>query len=471
MNVNNILNQPYKYGFKTDVQSYMIHGGLNLVTLNKIITQLKEPQFIKKFRYEALAKLQTLRQPDWCFFEIPDINYDKISYYSSPINLTTKNVQSQLNTTFEKLGLTLSEQKQLKNTAIDLVFDSVSISNLIEPFLAKSGIIFIPLFKAIKKYPILVQRYLGTIVSIGDNFFSALNSAVFSEGSFCYIPKNTKCEFNLSTYFRTNSENFAQFERTLLIVGDNSTVTYLEGCTAPLYNESQLHVAVVEIIAKPHSLVQYATIQNWYRGNQVGEGGLYNLTTKRGLCFESAKLEWTQIEMGSAITWKYPSTILLGNNSSSEFYSISLLSGLQEADTGGKMIHIGANTKSKIISKSISLNSSLNVYRGLVDIGPKAFNSLNQTECDSLLIGSEALTSTFPYTKVSNSSAIIRQEATISKLDQEFLFLFMQRGINLKIAITLLIYGFCYNICERLPIEFGVEVPLLISLRTEEALG
>nr|QEM01810.1 cysteine desulfurase activator complex subunit SufB [Nephromyces sp. ex Molgula occidentalis] len=471
MNTNPILNQPYKYGFKTDINSYNISGGLNLITINKIIKELNEPEFIKLFRQDSLKKLKQLRQPDWSFFEVPDINYDKLSYYSNPIKNSDTKVENELNDTFEKLGISIEHQKKLTNTAIDLVFDSISISNIIEPFLSKTGIIFIPLFKAINKYSYLIKKYLGTIVSNNDNFFSALNSAVFSEGSFCYIPKNIKCNFDLSTYFRTNSENFAQFERTLLIAGENSSLTYLEGCTAPLYSESQLHVAIVEIIAKSNSSIKYATIQNWYRGNQIGEGGLYNLTTKRGICFEKASLEWTQIEIGSSITWKYPSTILKGNNSSSEFYSISLLSGVQEADTGNKMTHIGKNTKSKVISKSISLNSSLNVYRGLVDIKPSAYKAYNHTEWDSLLIGSEALTATFPYTKVKNASAVIKQEASISKLDEEFLFLFMQRGINFKTAVTLLIYGFCYNVWERLPLEFGVEIPLLISLRTEEALG
>nr|QEM01579.1 cysteine desulfurase activator complex subunit SufB [Nephromyces sp. ex Molgula occidentalis] len=469
---NSILNQPYKYEFKTNLNSYNIYGGLNILTINKIIEELKEPNFIKNFRLDSLKKLKTLKQPDWCFFEVPDINYDKLSYYSTPIKSNlNNNIKNELELTFEKLGISIEQQKKLTNTAIDFIFDSISISNIIEPFLSKTGIIFIPLFKAIKKYPYLIKKYLGTVVSNNDNFFSALNSVVFSEGSFCYIPKNIKCNFDLSTYFRMNSENFAQFERTLLIAGEYSKLTYLEGCTAPLYSESQLHVAIVEIIAKAFSSVKYSTVQNWYKGNEIGEGGLYNLTTKRGICFKNSSLEWTQIEVGSSITWKYPSTILKGNNSSSEFYSISLLSGVQEADTGTKMIHLGSNTKSKIISKSISLNSSINVYRGLVDISPNANKTFNHTECDSLLIGSKALTATFPYTKVSNSSAIIKQEASISKLDEEFLFLFMQRGINFKTAVTLLIYGFCYNICERLPLEFGVEIPLLISLRTEEALG
>nr|QEM01780.1 cysteine desulfurase activator complex subunit SufB [Nephromyces sp. ex Molgula occidentalis] len=471
MKTNFILNKPYKYGFKTDINSYNIRGGLNYITLLKIINELTEPNFIKIFRFNALNKLKFLRQPDWCFFEIPDINYDKILYYSKPNNLTNNEILFKLDKTFEKLGISKKQQKKLSNTAIDLIFDSVSISNIIEPFLSKSGIIFIPLFKAIKKYSYLINKYLGTVISFNDNFFAALNSAVFSEGSFCYIPKNIKCNFNLSTYFRTNLENFAQFERTLLIASENSNLTYLEGCTAPIYNESQLHVAIVEIIAKKFSLIKYSTIQNWYKGNIIGEGGLYNLTTKRGICFDYAKLEWTQIEVGSSITWKYPSTILKGNYSSSEFYSISLLSGVQEADTGSKIIHIGKNTKSKIISKSISLNKSLNVYRGLVDIKHNAFKSQNQTEWDSLLIGSKALTTTIPYTKVSNSNSIIKQEASISKLDEDLLFLLMQRGISLKITITLLIYGFCYSIWEKLPLEFGVEIPLLISLRTEEALG
>nr|QEM01720.1 cysteine desulfurase activator complex subunit SufB [Nephromyces sp. ex Molgula occidentalis] len=469
MNITNFINQPYKYGFKTPIDNYIIKGGLNKSTILKIIKKLKEPGYIKQFRLNALHKLKYLRQPDWCFFEIPDINYDSLNYYAEPISLDTKN--PKLKTIFNKLGLSTNQNNTNYTTAIDLVFDSISISNKIEPFLSKSGIIFIPLFTAIKQYSYLIKKYLGTVVSIGDHFFSALNSAIFSEGSFCYIPKNTNCKFDLSTYFRTNSENFAQFERTLLIVGENSTVSYIEGCTAPLYNESQLHVAIVEIIVKSYGIVKYSTIQNWYRGNQLGEGGLYNLTTKRGVCFNHAKLEWTQIEVGSSITWKYPSTILLGNYSSSEFYSISLLSGFQEADTGTKMIHSGKHTKSKVLSKTISLNSSINVYRGLVDITKNAFNSINHTEWDSLLIGSKALTSTIPYTKVSNSSSIVTQEATISKIDQDFVFFLMQRGITIKTALTLLIYGFCYNICERLPIDFGVEIPLLISLRTEEALG
>nr|QEM01609.1 cysteine desulfurase activator complex subunit SufB [Nephromyces sp. ex Molgula occidentalis] len=471
MNTNKlILNKPYRYNIN-NINSYKIKGGLNNSTIVKIIKELKEPYFIKTFRLNALKKLTKLRQPDWCIFEIPDINYDIISYYSKPINITNNDISSKLNKIFENLGISIEQQINLSNTAIDLIFDSISISNIIEPFLSKIGIIFIPLFKSIKLYPYLIKKYLGTVISDSDNFFTALNSTVFSEGSFCYIPKNIKCNFNLSTYFRTNLENFAQFERTLLIAGEYSTLTYLEGCTAPIYNESQLHVAIVEIIGKSYSYIKYATIQNWYKGNKFGEGGVYNLTTKRGICFKHAKLEWTQVEVGSSITWKYPSTILKGNNSSSEFYSITLLSGNQEADTGSKMTHIGKNTKSKIISKSISLNSSVNIYRGLVDVKQKAFKSFNQTDCDSLLIGSSALTATFPYSKILNSTSIIRQEASISKLDEEYLFLFMQRGIELKTAITLLIYGFCITIWEQLPIEFGIEIPLLIALRTEEALG
>nr|QEM01668.1 cysteine desulfurase activator complex subunit SufB [Nephromyces sp. ex Molgula occidentalis] len=471
MNFKQFFNKPYKYGFKTNIKSEQIKGGLNFFTIKKIIYKLNEPNFIQKFRINALYKLKNLRQPDWCFFENPDINYDNILYYSAPLNIYNKNVKNKLENTFEQLGLSIEKKNKITNIAMDIVFDSVSIISTITPFLLKSGIIFSPLFEITKKYSYLIKRYLGTIISISDNFFSALNSVVFSEGSFCYIPKNTNCEFDLSTYFRTNSDNFAQFERTLIIASDNSQITYLEGWTAPLYNESQLHVAVVEIIIKNNSFVKYSTIQNWYRGNQIGEGGLYNLTTKRGIWMESSRLEWTQIEMGSALTWKYPSTILIGNNSSSEFYSVSLLSGFQEADTGGKMLHFGSNTKSKIISKSISLNSSLNVYRGLVEISFKSYNSINQTECDSLLIGSEALTSTIPYTKINNFTSLIKQEATISKLDEEYLFLLLQRGINLKIAITILIYGFCFIIWENLPIEFSAEVPLLISLRTEESLG
>nr|WPW47564.1 sufB protein [Coccidia sp. AB-2023a] len=471
MKLGEIANQVYSYGFKTTVEVEQIIGGLNKNTIKNISLKQQEPKFIKDFRHKALSKLQELRQPDWSFFEVPEINYDEISYYSTPKNLYDVETKQKLESAFLKLGLPIQDQQQVTNSAMDIIFDSVSISNQMGPFLEKTGIIFLPLFKAIEQFPYLVQRYLGTIVSIEDNFFSALNTAIFSEGSFCYIPKDTQCSFDLSTYFRTNSENFAQFERTLLIAEENSSVTYLEGCTAPLFTESQLHVAIVEILVKDFANVKYSTVQNWYRGNQIGEGGLYNFTTKRGICMKNASLEWTQVEMGSAITWKYPSTILLGTNSFSEFYSISYVSGMQIADTGSKMIHIGKNTKSRIISKSVSLNNSVNVYRGLVEIGNNAENSYNYTECDSLLIGSNSLVSTLPYTIVNNNTSTVQQEATISKISENYLFLLRQRGISLKSAVALLIYGFCSGVCDKLPIEFGAEIPLLISMRTEESIG
>lgn len=471
MKLGEIINQIYPYGFKTEIEVEQITGGLNKKTIEQISFKQKEPKFIQDFRQKALLKIHELRIPDWSFFEIPEFNYDEISYYSAPKNLYDLETKQKLEKAFMKLGLSLKDKQEITNAAMDIIFDSISISNQMGPFLAKTGIIFLPLFKAIKEVPYLIQRYLGTVVSIEDNFFSALNSAVFSEGSFCYIPKDTKCKFDLSTYFRTNSENFAQFERTLLIAETNSSVTYLEGCTAPLFTESQLHVAIVEIIVKDFANVKYSTVQNWYRGNQIGEGGLYNFTTKRGICMKNAGLEWTQVEMGSAITWKYPSTLLLGSNSYSEFYSISYVSGMQIADTGGKMIHIGKNTKSRIISKSVSLNNSVNIYRGLVEIGNKAENAFNYTECDSLLIGSNSLVSTIPYTVVNNYTASVQQEATISKISENYLFLLLQRGISLKSAVALLIYGFCSGVCEQLPIEFGAEIPLLIAMRTEESIG
>ena len=471
MQLGEIVTQDYPYGFKTELEIEQIVGGLNQNTIKNISIKQEEPLFIQKFRQKALSKLHDLRQPDWSYFEIPEINYDDISYFSAPKNLYDNSTKEKLELAFLKLGLPFKDTQEVTNSAMDVIFDSVSISNQMGPFLAKTGIIFLPLFKAIKKVPYLIKRYLGTVVSIEDNFFSAFNSAVFSEGSFCYIPKDTKCNFDLSTYFRTNSENYAQFERTLLIAEENSSVIYLEGCTAPLFTESQLHVAIVEIIVKKYANVRYSTVQNWYRGNQIGEGGLYNFTTKRGICMEGAGLEWTQVEMGSAITWKYPSTILLGTSSYSEFYSISYVSGMQTADTGGKMIHIGKNTKSRVISKSVSLNNSVNVYRGLVEIGANADSAYNYTECDSLLIGSNALVTTLPYTVVNNHTAAVQQEATISKLNEDYLFLLLQRGIGLKMAVALLIYGFCAGVCEKLPIEFGAEIPLLIAIRTEESIG
>lgn len=471
MNLHEILNKPYKYSQKTNIEPEKIKGGLNSITLYNIVQKNVESNVIFNFRKLSLKKLTKLRQPDWCFFEMPDINYDDLSYYSAPLNIKGKDTKNILNETFKNLGLSLDLKDEIKITAIDFVFDSISVVSTISEFLEKQGVLYIPMFEAIKKYPKLIYRYLGSVVSINDNFFSALNSSVFSEGSFCYIPKDTCCNFDLATYFRTNTENFAQFERTLLILSENSFVSYLEGCTAPLYKESQLHVAIVEIILKEKSKVKYSTIQNWFRGTNLGEGGLYNLTTKRGLCLKKSILEWTQLEMGSALTWKYPSTILAGKYSHSEFYSVSFLSGVQEADTGGKMIHLSSNTTSKIISKSISLNSSLNIYRGLVEIGHKAYNSKNYTECSSLLVGDQALTATLPYSKVNNFSSFVQQEALISKIDALQLFFLEQRGINIKSAYTLLISGFCENICSRLPMEFAIEVPYLIFLRTKESLG
>jgi len=402
---------------------------------------------------------------------VPEINYDEISYFSAPKNLYDEATKQKLEAAFLKLGLPFQDKQEITNAAMDVIFDSVSISNQMGPFLAKTGVIFLPLFKAIKEVPYLIKRYLGTVVSIEDNFFSALNTAVFSEGSFCYIPKDTVCNFDLSTYFRTNSENFAQFERTLLIAEENSSVTYLEGCTAPLFTESQLHVAIVEIIVKKYANVNYSTVQNWYRGNQIGEGGLYNFTTKRGICMEGAGLEWTQVEMGSAITWKYPSTILLGTSSYSEFYSISYVSGMQTADTGGKMIHIGKNTKSRVISKSVSLNNSVNIYRGLVEIGATADSASNYTECDSLLIGSNALVTTLPYTVVNNHTAAVQQEATISKISEDYLFFLLQRGLTLKTAVSLLIYGFCAGVCTLIVMRQSISFRLRCALPSDAVKG
>ena len=366
----------------------------------------------------------------------------------------------------EKIGLNIQESNKISLIALDIILDSISIIDTISSFLIKVGIIFMPLFESFDYFSYLVFSYIGLIVSLKDNFFATLNSMVFSGGSFCYIARNIKCNINLSTYFRTQSEDFAQFERTLLIVGSSASVVYTEGCSAPIFLESQLHVAIVEILIKENGVLNYSTIQNWYHGDQSGEGGLYNFTTKRGWCLKKASLDWVQVEIGSAITWKYPSTYLIGDSSLSNFFSLALISDLQIADTGNKMLHIGSYTKSRVYSKSISLNNSVYSYRGLVRIFKNARNTYNYTECNSLLLGANTFTATIPYTVVNNSSAFINQEASISKLESDFIFFLLQRGISLGTVLTLLIYGFCKNICSRLPLELELEVPLLILLRT-----
>lgn len=463
MKFKNSTNRIYKPGFKTKILSLILKGGLNTKLLYKLSLYNKELKYITEFRNKSLKYLKLMKNPDWILSESPDINYDELIYYSTPKDV---NSTSELKTTFDNLGISTKGNLNLK-TAIDIIFDSISVSNSVKIFLFKLGIIFLSLFEAFQKFPYLIIKYLNTVVPVSDNFYATLNSIVFSEGSFCYVPKDIHCEFNLTTYFRTNTENFAQFERTLLITDTYSSIFYLEGCTAPIYKETQLHVAIVEIILKTKSFVKYVTIQNWYKGNFLGEGGLYNFTTKRGICYTGASLEWLQLELGSAYTWKYPSTILKGNYSKSEFCSISFVSELQVADTGTKVFHLGSFSTSRIVSKSITLNNAINVYRGFVEIKKHAFGVFNKTECDSLIIGNTALTATLPYNKVCNFSSNVQQEAFISKVDENFIFFLMQRGVSCRKAITLIVNGFCIDIFNKIPLEIASEIPRLIYIKTE----
>ena len=476
LEIKQVINQPYKYGFNTDIESESFPKGINEDIIRLIHKKKNEPEFMLKFRLKAFYKWLKMNQPNWANLEIKDIDFDQITYYSIPKQKKKLNsldeVDPEILKTFEKLGISLDEQKKLSNVAVDAVFDSVSIATTYKEKLAKSGVIFCSISEAIENYPKLIEKFLGTVISSGDNFFASLNSAVFSDGSFCYIPKNVTCPLELSTYFRINDKDSGQFERTLIIAEENSSVNYLEGCTAPQYSENQLHAAIVELIAFKNAKIKYSTVQNWYSGDAKGIGGVYNFVTKRGLCIgKNANISWTQVETGSAITWKYPSCILLGNNSSGEFYSVALTNNYQQADTGTKMIHLGEKTRSKIISKGISCGKSKNAYRGLVKIGANAKFSRNFSQCDSFLIGSTSQASTYPYIDSWNSSAIVEHEATISKVSEEQLFYLMQRGINIEQAISLLISGFCKDVFTMLPMEFATEADKLLALKLEGAVG
>jgi Fe-S cluster assembly protein SufB len=476
LEITQVLNQPYKYGFKTIIESETFPVGIN-ETIVKLISQKKEePKFLLDFRLKAYKKWTSMEFPNWANLTINPIDYNSITYYSIPKQKKKINsldeVDPEILKTFEKLGISLEEQKKLSNVAIDAVFDSVSIATTYKEKLAKSGVIFCSISDAIKFYPNLVKKFLGTVVSSGDNFFASLNSAVFSDGSFCYIPQNTKCPLELSTYFRINDKDAGQFERTLIIAEKNSSVNYLEGCTAPQYSENQLHAAIVELIAFENANIKYSTVQNWYSGNEKGVGGIYNFVTKRGLCVgKNSTISWTQVETGSSITWKYPSCILIGKNASGEFYSIALTNNYQQADTGTKMIHLSSGTKSKIISKGISCGFSKNSYRGLVKMGSNASYSRNFSQCDSFLIGASSLACTYPYLDIWNSTSIIEHEAKISKVSEEQLFYLMQRGINVEQAVSLLISGFCKDVVTMLPMEFATEADKLLSLKLEGTVG
>ena len=476
LEIKQVLNEPYKYGFQTDIETESFPFGLNENIVKLISEKKQEPRFMLDFRLKSYKKWQNMTMPEWANISVKPINYNGITYYSIPKKKKQLNsldeVDPEILKTFEKLGISLDEQKKLSNVAVDAVFDSVSIATTYREKLAKSGVIFCSISEAIHYYPELVEKFLGSVISAGDNFFASLNSAVFSDGSFCYIPQNVICPLELSTYFRINDKDSGQFERTLIIAEKNSSVNYLEGCTAPQFSENQLHAAIVELIAFENANIKYSTVQNWYSGDEHGIGGIYNFVTKRGLCIgKNSNISWTQVETGSSITWKYPSCMLIGENSKGEFYSVALTNNYQQADTGTKMIHIGENTKSKIISKGISCGSSKNSYRGLVKIGINANSARNFSQCDSFLIGSLSQACTYPYLDIWNSTSIIEHEAKISKVSEEQLFYLMQRGINVEQAVSLLISGFCKEVFTMLPMEFATEADKLLSLKLEGTVG
>lgn len=475
-NITNLVNQTYQYGFSTAIEKDIIEKGLNEKTIQLISKKKKENKFLLEFRLKAYKKWKQMDEPQWAYLKFPQINYQDIVYYSAPKSQKKlkdlSEVDPELLRTFEKLGISLTEQKRLANVAIDAIFDSVSIATTFQEELNKHGVIFSSISEAVIEYPELIEKYLGSVVPIGDNYFSALNSAVFTDGSFCYIPQDTICPLDLSTYFRINDQKSGQFERTLIISEKNSQVNYLEGCTAPQYDTNQLHAAVVELVALENANIKYSTVQNWYSGNEFGKGGVYNFVTKRGLCAGlNSKISWTQVETGSSITWKYPSCLLVGENSQGEFYSVALTNNYQQADTGTKMIHIGKNTRSQIISKGISAGKSKNSYRGLVNVTNRALGARNYSQCDSLLIGNSSNANTFPFISVQNSTTKIEHEASTSKIGEEQIFYFLQRGICLEKAIELMISGFCREIFTKLPLEFAAEADKLLTLKLEGSVG
>lgn len=475
--VKTLVSQPYKYGFVTDIEADTIPRGLNEDVIRLISAKKDEPEFMLEFRLKAYRQWLKMAKPNWAHVNYPPINYQDIIYYSAPKKQPKKlqsldDVDPTLLETFEKLGIPLSEQKRLANVAVDAIFDSVSVATTFKEKLAEAGVIFCSISEAVHEHPELVQKYLGSVVPVGDNYYAALNSAVFSDGSFVYIPEGVHCPMELSTYFRINTGDTGQFERTLIIAEAGSQVSYLEGCTAPMYDTNQLHAAVVELVALDNAEIKYSTVQNWYAGDENGKGGIYNFVTKRGLCKGvNSKISWTQVETGSAITWKYPSCVLAGDNSVGEFYSVALTNNCQQADTGTKMVHIGKNTRSTIISKGISAGRSKNSYRGLVKLGPKADRARNYSQCDSMLIGDNAEANTFPYIQVQNNTGKVEHEASTSKIGEDQLFYLMQRGISSEDAISMMISGFCKDVFNQLPMEFAVEADRLLSLKLEGSVG
>ena len=474
--LNEVTKEDYKYGFVTHIDTDVIHRGLDEETIRIISAKKQEPQWLLDFRLRAFRYWQTLEMPQWAHLQIPPIDYQDIIYYAAPKRKegpkSLDEVDPELLKTFDKLGIPLEEQKHLSGMAVDAVMDSVSVKTTFKENLAEKGIIFCSFSEAVQHHPDLVQKYLGSVVSYRDNFFAALNSAVFSDGSFIYIPKGVRCPMELSTYFRINAANTGQFERTLIVADDESYVSYLEGCTAPMRDENQLHAAIVEIIAHEHAEVKYSTVQNWYPGDKEGNGGIYNFVTNRGLCKgEGSKISWTQVETGSAITWKYPSCILAGDNSVGEFYSVAVTNNYQQADTGTKMIHLGKNTRSTIVSKGISAGHSQNSYRGLVKVSPKAEGARNHSQCDSLLLSSTCGAHTFPYADIQNETAVVEHEATTSKISEEQLFYCQQRGISVEEAVGLIVNGYAREVMNKLPMEFAVEAQKLLSISLEGSVG
>lgn len=474
--LHEIMDQAYPHGFVTEVETETFPPGLNESVIRQLSAIKKEPEFMLEWRLAAFRHWQTMPVPQWSSVHYPPIDFQAISYYSAPKQKegpkSLEEVDPELLRTYEKLGIPLREQEMLAGVAVDAVFDSVSVATTFKAKLAEKGIIFCPISEALQKHPELVKQYLGSVVSYRDNFYAALNSAVFTDGSFVYVPKGVRCPMELSTYFRINAAMTGQFERTLIIADSDSYVSYLEGCTAPMRDENQLHAAVVELVAMENAEIKYSTVQNWYPGDKEGKGGIYNFVTKRGLCKgDHAKIAWTQIETGSAITWKYPSVVLKGDNSIGEFYSVAVTNHFQQADTGTKMIHLGKNTRSTIVSKGISAGYAHNAYRGLVRIAPTAENARNYTQCDSLLMGPTCSAHTFPYIEVKNATAQIEHEATTSKISDEQLFYCQQRGINAEEAVSMIVNGFCKRVLKELPMEFAVEATKLLGISLEGAVG
>lgn len=471
-----VTQSEYKYGFFSDFETDIIDKGLNEDVVRTIWEKKNEPDFMLEFRLDAFRKWQKMKMPNWAYLKVPPIDFQSISYYAAPKKKpqyeSLDEVDPELLETFNKLGIPLEEQKHLAGVAVDAVIDSVSVKTTFKEVLAEQGIIFCSFSEALQEHPDLVRKYLGQSVPVADNFFAALNSAVFSDGSFCYIPEGVKCPMELSTYFRINAANTGQFERTLIVADNDSYVSYLEGCTAPMRDENQLHAAVVEIIALDRAEVKYSTVQNWYPGDKNGKGGIYNFVTKRGVCRGvSSKISWTQVETGSAITWKYPSCILMGDNSVGEFNSVAVTNNHQQADTGSKMIHIGKNTKSTIVSKGISAGKSNNSYRGLVKVLPGATNSRNFSQCDSLLLNDTCGAHTFPYIEVGNKSSIVEHEATTSKIGEDQIFYCNQRGIDTEKAIGMIVNGYAKEVLNKLPMEFAVEAQKLLQISLEGSVG